>query len=79
MNSFIRHLFIFLTALLIVLLIARIIQSHFERKAARQASLQDYQLQLDRDRADLLYQRLESLKSLRDDLVIPQMELSIKL
>lgn len=79
MNKFIRHLLLFLAALLIILLVVRLVQSHFQRQAAYQQQLYDYQLQQDRERADGLYQRLLELKSLRDDLVVPQMEISIKI
>ncbi|MBQ6449911.1 hypothetical protein IJJ08_03370 [bacterium] len=79
MNRLIRHLFIFLASVLVVLLIVRLIQSSQEEKLSQQQQLYEYELRRDRARADDLYYQLQNLKQLRDTLVVPQIELSIKL
>jgi len=79
MNRMIRRLLLFLTLVLIVLLIIRMFQSRRESALNQQAAIAQYQLAADRSRADELYARLVRLQQMRDMLVMPQLEISIKL
>ncbi len=64
--------------IIMVLLILNWKQELARRKMAAEVAVVQQTLVMDRNSADRLLNRLDGLKKLRDDLVMPQVELRIK-
>ena len=64
--------------IIMVLLILNWKQEMARKKMAAEVAVAQQTLAIDRNSADKLLNRLDSLKKLRDDLVMPQVELRIK-
>ena len=79
MSRTVKYVLIGLSIALVLSLIAYVVVNYQRRQSAQRAWQQRQALSADQASSDMLLERLENLKALREELMLPQIESNLRL